>query len=69
MQRRAFLQFLCVGLGVATTATTAQALPALKSLGSGEIDWGAKPQSGVATAEDMDSAKVRSYAAATGFLY
>ncbi len=58
MQRRAFLQFLSVGLGVASTASTAKALSAMRSLNWRDIDSGAKPEPGVATPEDMDSAKV-----------
>jgi hypothetical protein len=58
MQRRAFLGFFCVGLGIASTATTAQALTVIKTLGSDDIGHGAKPQPSVAIPEDMDSAKV-----------
>jgi hypothetical protein len=58
MQRRAFLRFFCVGLGIASTATTAQALTVIKKLRSDDIGHGAKPQPSVAIPEDMDSAKV-----------
>ena len=57
MQRRAFLRFLCGGLGIASAATTAQALTVIKTLGS-DIGRGAKPQPSVAIPGDMDSAKV-----------
>jgi hypothetical protein len=58
MQRRAFLQFLGVGLGIASTATTAQALTMVRTLDSHDIGRGAKPQPSVAMPDDMDSAKV-----------
>jgi hypothetical protein len=58
MQRRAFLQWLCTGLGVASAATTARALSAIPAITSLKPDTTSKPQSGVVTPEDMDSAKV-----------
>lgn len=58
MQRRAFLQWLCVGIGVASTATTANALGAIPASTSLKSDRSPKPQPGVATPEDIDSAKV-----------
>jgi hypothetical protein len=56
MERRAFLQLLCVGMGMASaaTATKALALP-LAAPGS---NLGLAPESSVATSEDMDRGKV-----------
>jgi hypothetical protein len=58
MQRRAFLQWLCVGIGVASTATTANALGAIRASTSLKADENPKPQPSVATPEDLDSARV-----------
>jgi hypothetical protein len=56
MQRRAFLLWLCAGIGAsATTARALSAIPATPSLNS---DNALNQHSGVATPEDVDSAKV-----------
>ncbi len=58
MQRRAFLQSLCAGICVASTAATAHAfgsIPASTSLKPGRSP---KLQPSVATSEDIESAKV-----------
>ncbi len=57
MQRRAFLQFLCVGLGVVSAGNSAKALFAAKSLTHPDLDQQPNAQSSVATPEDMDIAK------------
>jgi len=55
MERRAFLQLLCIGMGIATAAP-AKALPAIGSLAS--PDPAPAPQPGVARPKDLDDAKV-----------
>jgi hypothetical protein len=58
MQRRAFLRLFFGGLGIASAATTAQALTVIKTLNTHDTRRGAKPQPSVAMPDDMDSAKV-----------
>jgi hypothetical protein len=56
MERRAFVRFLCIGMGIAAMATPAKALTSVATPASPNPS--PAPQPSIATPEDMDSAKV-----------
>ena len=58
MERRAFLQLLGVGVGMASAATPAKALTLITPLAAPGSDPGRAPEPSVATAEDIDRAQV-----------
>ena len=58
MERRAFLQLLCVGMGMASAATPAKAFTLLAPLAAPGPAPGRAPKPSVATAEDIDRAQV-----------
>ncbi len=58
MERRAFLQLLCLGMGMASASTAAKALTLAEPLTAPDSNRGPAPQQGVATPEDMDHAPV-----------
>ncbi len=57
MERRAFLQLLCLGIGAMSAATPTEAFP-LTRLPAGESNGGVAPEPSVATPEDMGNAQV-----------
>ncbi|HYA79404.1 MAG TPA: hypothetical protein VED87_00560 [Methylocystis sp.] len=58
MERRAFLGFLGIGIGLASMATQAQALSLLARPASNGSDAVPAPEPSVATAKDMESVQV-----------
>ena len=58
MERRAFLQLLCVGMGMASAATPAKAFALFAPLAAPGSDPGRAPKPSVATPEDIDRAQV-----------
>jgi hypothetical protein len=58
MERRAFLQLLCVGLGAASLATPAKALTLIDQLAGRGSESGQAQAPSVATPEDVDRAQV-----------
>ncbi len=58
MERRAFLQLLCVGMGMASAATPAKAFTLFAPLAAPGSDPGRAPKPSVATPEDIDRAQV-----------
>jgi len=57
MERRDFLQLLCVGMGMASAAAPAKAFTLLQPITPGS-DHALKPEPGVATAEDLEGARI-----------
>jgi len=57
MERRGFLQLLCVGMGTAFAAAPAKAFPLLSPITPG-FDHGLEPEPSVATAEDLEGARI-----------
>ena len=58
MERRAFLQLLCLGMGMAAASKPAKALTLVAPLAVPGSDPGLGPEPSVATAEDIDRAQV-----------
>jgi hypothetical protein len=58
MERRAFLQMLCVGMGVASVAAPVSALTLPAPLKPNNSGPAPAPEPAVATSEDMERAKV-----------
>ena len=58
MERRAFLQFLCVGMGLASVATPATAFTLLAQPAANGPEGSPAPEPSVATKEDVDGAQV-----------
>lgn len=60
MERRAFLKFLCAGIGAAAVVASSpsKALTRLAPLGVPDDDPAMTPEAAVATPEDMERAKV-----------
>jgi hypothetical protein len=58
MERRAFLQLLCFGMGVAAAAAPAKAFTLVAPVAVPGSDPGLAPEPSVATAEDIDRAQV-----------
>jgi hypothetical protein len=58
MERRAFLQLLCFGMGMVSAATAAKALTFAEPLTAPDSNRGPTPEPAVPTPEDMDHAQV-----------
>jgi hypothetical protein len=58
MERRAFLQLLCFGMGMVSAATATKALTLVEPLTAPDPHQGSAPEPGFATPEDMDHAQV-----------
>ena len=58
MERRAFLQMLCVGVGVASVATPVRALTLAAPHEPNNAGPAPAPEPAVATSEDMERAQV-----------
>lgn len=58
MERRLFLQMLCVGIGAMSVTKSAKALGTVTPLAGGERHLTETPAPGVATPKDLDNVKV-----------
>jgi hypothetical protein len=58
MERRNFLQLLCIGIGVASTATPARAFTLLAPIAVPGSDPRLAPEPSVASGEDIDHAQI-----------
>jgi hypothetical protein len=58
MERRAFLQLLCFGMGMVSAATATKALTLVEPLTAPDTHRGPAPEAAVATPEDMAHAQV-----------
>jgi len=58
MERRAFLQLLCFGMGMVSAATATKALTLVEPLTAPDPNRGSAPEPGFATPEAMDHAQV-----------
>ena len=58
MERRAFLQLLCFGMGMVSAATATKALTLAEPLTAPDSNPGPTPEPAVPTPEDMDHAQV-----------
>ena len=58
MERRAFLQLLCFGMGIAGGAAPAKALTLVAPLAVPGRDSSLAPEPSVATEEDIDNAQI-----------
>jgi hypothetical protein len=58
MERRAFLQLLGVGIGIASAASPAKGLTLVAPIAAPGSDPGLAPEPSVATGEDIDRAQI-----------
>ena len=58
MERRAFLQMLCIGMGAMSVAMPAKALTLVDQPPRWGSELGQAPEPSVATPEDIDGAKI-----------
>jgi len=58
MERRAFLQLLCFGMGMAASATPAKALTLVAPIAAPGSDHGLELEPSVATAEVLEGARI-----------
>src|SRR5262245_20768969 len=58
MERRTFLQLLCIGIGMVSAATATKALTLVEPLNAPDSNRGLETKPSVATPEDMDHAQV-----------